>query len=255
MKVDFKKIFPALTAFIAFILTLCCLFAGTQQNLLDGADLLTLYTPEGGADSKASAFYSIHVMSYCHGTLETVEPGSSSSARNVTECSNRKLLFAFDPTQEWEDGVSHGPNLEWPRVISDDFHAFRMTTRSMAVMYMIGVGAIGSALVARVVSLIAPRRQQGLFEFGFLLFGALSLSVASIIATVIAFEFVDLINAHGDGSNVSAKYGEKFLGMTWASAGLLLVGSISSFINVFVRGMQPEPAPAHPKDEEEGDSD
>jgi hypothetical protein len=72
---------------------------------------------------------------------------------------------------------------------------------------------------------------------------------------VIAFEFVDLINAHGDGSNVSAKYGDKFLGMTWASAGLLLVGSISSFINVFVRGMQPEPAPAPPKDEEEGDSD
>jgi hypothetical protein len=71
---------------------------------------------------------------------------------------------------------------------------------------------------------------------------------------VIAFEFVDLINAHGDGSNVSAKYGDKFLGMTWASAGLLLVGSISSFINVFVRGMQPEPVPAS-KDEEEGDSD
>lgn len=226
-------------------------------------------------------------MSYCHGTLETVEPGSTGSARNVTECSNRKLLFAFDPTEEWKEGVSHGPNLEWPRVISDDFHAFRMTTRSMAVMYMIGVGAIGSALVARVVSLIAPRAQQGLFEFGFLVvsrisyflahcrsfpsagknkqgnqisnpltsvdqLGALSLSIASIVATVIAFEFVDLINAHGDGSNVSAKYGDKFLGMTWAAAGLLLVGSISSFINVFVRGMQPEPAPA-PKDEEEGD--
>lgn len=111
-------------------------------------------------------------MSYCHGTLETLEPGSSSNARNVTECSNRKLLFAFDPTQEWEHGISHGPNLEWPRVISDDFHAFRMTTRSMAVMYMIGVGAIGSALVARVVSLIAPRRQQGLFEFGFLVVSA-----------------------------------------------------------------------------------
>lgn len=107
-------------------------------------------------------------MSYCHGTLGTAEPGSSSGARNVTECSSRKLLFAFDPTEAWPEEVSHGPNLEWPRVISDDFHAFRLTTRSMAVMYMIGVGAIGFALVTRVVSLIAPRRQQGLFEFGFL---------------------------------------------------------------------------------------
>jgi len=50
---------------------------------------------------------------------------------------------------------------------------------------------------------------------------------------------------------VSAQYGEKFLGMTWASTGLLLVGSISSFINVFVRGYE-EPAMPAPKDEEEG---
>ncbi|KAJ5112461.1 hypothetical protein N7532_000506 [Penicillium argentinense] len=252
MKLDLKSVFPAITAFIAFILTLCCLFAGTQKNLLDGTDLLTLYTPQGSANSTGHDFYSVHIMSYCHGTFETIEPGSEGSARNVTECSDRKLLFSFNPTEAWLEDISHGPNLEWPRVISDDFHAFRLTTRSMAVMYIIGVGAIGFALVARVVSLIASRVQHGLFEFGFLVLGALSLSIASIIATVIAFEFVALINAHGDGSNVSAKYGDRFLGMTWASTGLLLVGSISSFINIFVRGMQPGPAPA-PKDEEEGD--
>lgn len=81
--------------------------------------------------------------------------------------------------------------------------------------------------------------------------GALSLSIASIIATVLAFEFVALINAHGEGSNVSAKYGDRFLGMTWASAGLLLAGSISSFVNVFVRGYEAPAAPV-PKDEEGG---
>lgn len=42
MKVDFKGIFPALTAFIAFIVTLLCLFAGSQKDLLDNADLLTV---------------------------------------------------------------------------------------------------------------------------------------------------------------------------------------------------------------------
>lgn len=77
------------------------------------------------------------------------------------------------------------------------------------------------------------------------------MSIASIITTVLAFEFVALINAHGDGSNVSASYGEKFLGMTWAAAALLLAGSISSFINVFVRGLPMAKEPA-PKDEEEG---
>lgn len=250
MKVDFKGIFPALTAFIAFIVTLLCLFAGSQKNLLDNADLLTLYTPEGGSDT-ANNFYSIHVMSYCQGTLAKVEPGETGVSRNVTECSSRTILFAFNPTDAWPEEITHGPTLEWPRVISDDFNAFSLTSRSMAVFYIIGVGAIGFALLSRVSSFITRKAQTGLFEFGFLVLGALSVSIASIIATVIAFEFVALINAHGDGSDVSAQYGEKFLGMTWASTGLLLVGSLSSFINVFVRGYE-EPAMPAPKDEEEG---
>lgn len=39
---DLKGIFPVGTAFIAFIITLLCLFAGTQKNILDNADLLTV---------------------------------------------------------------------------------------------------------------------------------------------------------------------------------------------------------------------
>ena len=59
-----------------------------------------------------------------------------------------------------------------------------------------------------------------------------------------------MINAHGKGSNVSAKYGDKFLGMTWAATGLLLLGSIACFINVFVRNTVAV-AEAPPKEEEE----
>ncbi|KAJ6108539.1 hypothetical protein N7523_009862 [Penicillium sp. IBT 18751x] len=252
MKVDFKSIFPAIAAFIAFILTLLCLFAGSQKALLDNADLLTLYTPEGNTDTTHN-FYSVHVMSYCQGVLGTVDAGETSVARNVTECSSRTLLFAFNPTDAWPEEITHGPTLEWPRVISDDFNAFSFTSRSMAVFYIIGVGAIGFALVSRLSSVITRKAQTGLFEFGFMVLGALSISIASIIATVIAFEFVALINAHGDGSDVSAQYGEKFLGMTWASTALLLVGSISCFVNVFVRGYE-EQEPVMPvgKDEEEG---
>ncbi|KAJ5725524.1 uncharacterized protein N7483_006881 [Penicillium malachiteum] len=190
-------------------------------------------------------------MSYCQGTLGTVEPGTPGGTRNVTECSDRQILFSFDPTEDWTD-ITHGPTLEWPRVISDDFHAFRLTTQSMAVLYCIGVSAIGAVLLARVASFIAHRAQQGLFEFGFLVLGSLSMSIASIIATVVAFEFVALINAHGDGSNVSARYGDKFLGMTWAAAGLLLAGSIASFVNVFVRAPVEEEPMVVSKDEEEG---
>ncbi|CAG7961027.1 unnamed protein product [Penicillium olsonii] len=225
-----KRIFPTVTVFIAFIITILCLFAGTQKNFLENVDLLTLYTPEGSTDSTAHDFYSVHIMSYCQGTLGASDPGARVT-RNVTECSHRKILFSFDPTQEWP--VTHDENLEWPRVISDDFHAFRMTTRSMAVLYSIGVGAMGAALLVKLWTAVAPRAGQGLFECGFMVLGSLCVNVASIIATVLAFEFVDLINAHGKGSNVSAKYGEKLLGMTWAAAGLLLVGSAVCLINTF----------------------
>jgi hypothetical protein len=80
--------------------------------------------------------------------------------------------------------------------------------------------------------------------------GSFTINLASIIATVIAFEFVSLINAHGEGSNVSAHYGDKFLGMTWAAAGLLLAGSVASFVNVFIRAARAVPAPAFEKDME-----
>lgn len=49
---------------------------------------------------------------------------------------------------------------------------------------------------------------------------------------------------------MSAKYGDKFLGMTWAATGLLLLGSIACFINVFVRNTVAV-AEAPPKEEEE----
>ncbi|KAJ5143807.1 uncharacterized protein N7515_002594 [Penicillium bovifimosum] len=238
---DFKRLFPTVAGFIAFILTLLCLFAGTQRNLLDDADLLTLYTPSGSTgiagstDTLSHDFYSVHLMSYCQGTLGTTDP-SAGVTRNVTSCSNRTILFSFDPMQAWPKASStHGPELEWPRVISDDFHAFSTTSRAMAVLYCMGIGAMGAALLVQVWTSLAPRNGQGLFEFGFLTLGFFTVSIASIIATVIAFEFVALINAHGKGSNVSASYGGQFLGMTWAATGLLLVGSAASFVNVFVR--------------------
>ncbi len=40
--IDLKGLFPAVTALIAFVITLCCLFAGTQKNVLDSVNLLTV---------------------------------------------------------------------------------------------------------------------------------------------------------------------------------------------------------------------
>lgn len=60
------------------------------------------------------------------------------------------------------------------------------------------------------------------------------LGISSIIATVIAFQFVGLVNDHGRDTDVSAEYGPQFLGMTWAATGLLLGGSITSLVMVLI---------------------
>ncbi|EPS28873.1 hypothetical protein PDE_03819 [Penicillium oxalicum 114-2] len=252
-----KNLFPVTMALIAFVITNCCLFAGTKPNILDSVDLLRLYTPDGNSISSPHDFYSIHVMSYCQGTIGPMPPGTTDpfGSRNVTACSNRTILFSFDPTIAWPRDLTHGPDLQWPRVISDDFRAFQMTSRAMAVMYSIGVGAIGSVLLVKIFAMAMPKLQLGVFEFGFMLLGTLSVGIASVIANVLAYELVQLINAHGDGSNVSAQYGGKFLGMTWASAALMMLGTWISFSNAFSPGgnaasssSSSEPAPA--KDEE-----
>lgn len=43
-----------------------------------------------------------------------------------------------------------------------------------------------------------------------------------------------MINSHGRASDISAKYGKQFLGMTWAAVGMLLLGSITSLLFVLL---------------------
>lgn len=151
----------------------------TPQNPI--LTLNQVYTPEGSSPSTyyttatttttpAHTFYSVHIMSYCQGTLGPLPPGATDlyGTRNVTDCSNRTVLFAFDPTAAWPKEITHGPALEWPRVISDDFHAFRMTSRAMAVSYIIGVGTMGTVLLVKGVEVATRKKQYGVFEFGFL---------------------------------------------------------------------------------------
>lgn len=134
---------------------------------------MQLYTPEGG--SNTHNFYSVHLMSYCQGTLGSIDPGDPGVTRNVTSCSNRTILFSFDPTEAWPKEITQGPALEWPRVISDDFQAFRLTSRAMAVLYCIAVGAVGAMLLVRVWAFLSPKKQRDVLELPFLVVSTLPL--------------------------------------------------------------------------------
>ncbi|KAF7177399.1 hypothetical protein CNMCM7691_005604 [Aspergillus felis] len=235
---------PTVCAFIAFILSILCLFAGTKKDVLSGADILTIYTSTLAAKKPGMHdFYSIHVMSYCEGFLDLNETGQR---KNMTGCSDRTALFSFNPSEVLLKETGNTTSLAdmgWPTAVSDDFHAFQITSKSMGVFYCIGVGTAGLVILARLWFLLVRGPRQTIAEVSLLLIGFISLSIASIVATVIAFQFVDLVNYHGKNSGVTARYGNQFLGMTWAAVGLLLVGGIASLLFVLVDRSRPDPRP------------
>ncbi|KAL7653711.1 hypothetical protein ACMYSQ_008398 [Aspergillus niger] len=222
--------FPTITAFIAFILTLLCLFAGTQLTVLPGVDIFTVLSSEQSRNTGIHDFYSIYVMSYCEGDLVA-------GNRRFSNCSKAALPFAFDPSvvlSKETGNTTSLPNLGWPDSVTDDFHAFSMTSRSIGILYCIGAGAAGLAIVGRLYWLVRRGPRQSVMEVAALLLGFIMLGISSIIATVIAFQFVDLVNDHGRDMGVSAEYGPQFLGMTWAATGLMLAGGITSLLTVLV---------------------
>ncbi|KAA8650578.1 SUR7/PalI family protein [Aspergillus tanneri] len=225
------NLLPMVTAFVAFILSILCLFAGTQTNLLGAVDIFTLYTPTVGKHKGANDFYSMHVMSHCEGVREEEK-------NHVKNCSKRSMLFSFNPSKvlSEETGNTSPSDLGWPRAITEDFHAFSVTSQSLGVFYCIGLGFAGLVILERLWSVIlrGRGRQLSVIELVLLLLSFVMISIASIITTVIAFQFVNLINYHGEEAGVTAKYGSQFLAMTWAAAGLLMVGSVTSLADVLL---------------------
>ncbi|KAI9038471.1 SUR7/PalI family protein [Aspergillus affinis] len=234
---------PTIAAFAAFILSILCLFAGTQTNLLTSSDILTLYTPNIGNGAGAHDFYSIHVMSYCEGFLDSKEK------KNLTGCSKRSMLFSFDPSEvllEETGNTTSLTRLGWPDAISEDFRAFRLTHQSLGVLYCMGVGLAGLAILERLFFMLSRKTRQSVIELASLLTGFIMISIASIVATVIMFQFVNLVNYHGEASDVTAQYGRTLLAMSWAAAGLLLVGSVASLAMVQVDRGRAEEEPSSP---------
>jgi hypothetical protein len=141
--------------------------------------------------------------------------------------------------------------LGWPDAITGDFRAFALTTHTMSVLYCMGAAMAGAGIMARLGLEIAEKPRRRLAEGSLFLvrcspiavallwqdadtsYGQASftsLGIASIIASVMSFEFVALINYHGKGSGVTAQYGRKFLGMSWTAVVLLLAGSVLSLV-------------------------
>ncbi|PYH75856.1 hypothetical protein BO82DRAFT_396557 [Aspergillus uvarum CBS 121591] len=226
---------PTVAAFIAFILTLICLFAGSQTSVLPDTSILTIYTSNISQGTEIANFYSIHVMSYCEGELRV-------NHKDFNNCSDRTLFFSFDPDAaiRADTGNTTSPaDLGWPSAITDDFYAFQMTSRSMGIFYCLGAGVAALALLERAWWALRRGPRQTITEVSSMMLSFVMLGISSIIATVVAFQFVKLVSYHGQDAGVTAEYGPQFLSLTWAATGLYLIGGTTGLVMVLIDRSRP----------------
>ena len=173
-------------------------------------------------------FYSAHIMTYCEGfyTPNTTSPAAS---ENVTYCSNRAALFHFDPQAIIESELAPGitlSDIQWPSGIEDGLRAVAAASKAMFVFYVIAIILVGLAFLAAVWGVFAAGRLSLFVNFALDILAFLSVGIASAIATAVIVKAVDAINHYGADIGLAAYKGSKFLGMTWAATGLMLLASI-----------------------------
>lgn len=261
----FSAIFPLLCSLTALILTLLCLFAGTNKSFLPNAELLTLNTSRLGHTSLFNTsdgnggflsnlvngiegdinnlinnvtsdiaqafnlhdFYAAHIMNYCEGYYEGND--TAGAKENITHCSNRTAFFHFDPTAIIESELAPGLNLSdlhWPSEIEDAIKTIEVASKVMFVFYVIGIILAGFAFLGAIWGMFAAGRMSAFLNFALDIFAFLLIGIASAIATAIIVKAVHAINKYGSDIGIAAYKGKEFLGMTWAATAVMLLGSL-----------------------------
>ncbi|RMZ90561.1 hypothetical protein DV736_g2217, partial [Chaetothyriales sp. CBS 134916] len=266
----FSAVLSFICAAAALVLSLLCLFAGTDKAFLQSGDILTLNisrighgsafnTSDGNdgllstlandlegdinnllneaADAVADAlnltdFYSVHIMNYCDGFFE---PNSTArhATKNTTFCSSKKALFHFNATKTISNSLPHNVTLSeihWPDEIEDATTAVRVASVVMFVFYIIGIVCAGLATIGALVAVIASGRLSAGVNFLLDIIAFLALGIASAIATAIMFKAVHAINKYGHDIGISATRGVTFLGLTWGATVAALVASLMSIV-------------------------
>ncbi|KIX09977.1 uncharacterized protein Z518_01058 [Rhinocladiella mackenziei CBS 650.93] len=257
-------------AITAFVLSLLCLLAGTSKSFLQDADLMTLNISRIGHTSLFNTtdgdgglfdslvndiqddindllndatsdiaealdlpdFFNVHLMNFCQGSYAP-NATAEDPHQNITECSNSSLSFHFEPTKTVEEHLPDGITLEdihWPDEIRDAENAVKVASMATIVFYIIGTACAGIGMFTAVWGVLNERRLTALINVGIDVLAFLAIGIGSAISTAIVVKAVDAINKYGDDIGIAAEMGDKFLGMTWAATGLMLLAATVSLV-------------------------
>lgn len=180
-------------------------------------------------------WYSAHLLNYCEGQYTPAEaPNATLSlsdiGKNITNCSDTQAMYKFNPTQIIEDALNRTTGLEitledlkWPEDIQTGINALNALMGAMFVLYVIAICLIFVTLVSALLGLFLSGRLSACVNFLVAVLAFLAIGLASALTTAVMVKGADVINQYGNDIGVAAYWGSKFLALTWAATGCMLV--------------------------------
>ncbi|CAE7202942.1 hypothetical protein CFE70_010510 [Pyrenophora teres f. teres 0-1] len=181
-------------------------------------------------------FYSAHMLNYCQGQYTPGEKANatlreSDISKNVTSCSKSRATYKFNPTQIIQSALDKSgldvtlSDLKWPEDLQNGIDALNALMAAMFVLYVISICLIFLTLLASALSffLATTSRLTPCVNLLIALLAFVAIGLASALVTAVMVKGTDVLNQHGDGVGLEANRGNKFLALTWAATGLMLV--------------------------------
>ncbi|OIW32207.1 hypothetical protein CONLIGDRAFT_572961 [Coniochaeta ligniaria NRRL 30616] len=177
-------------------------------------------------------FYSLHVMDACEGDFSP-NATATDAAYNVSSCTEPLKTAQYNITAKFDHELAVGPlklnlaDLGFTKDLQDEFNKIPHLLMALAVIYILAVGFTGLSFLGSVAALglfnSAKARLVVLANLGMAGLAAILLLVGSLTTTVGAREAAHKLDDLGEDIGLRATAGGKFLGMTWAAAGLMII--------------------------------
>lgn len=159
----------------------------------------------------------------------------ASKASNMT-CTNRTAMYHFNPVGSLNaslqsNTILKGINLtdvDWPDALTDGIRALNGLSDATFVLTVLGIAFSGLAIITSALAVFFHGSRLVAFgNWGIAVMAFLFLGVASAIVTALMVKVTNLINKYANSVGVFAYRGDKYLALTWASVGLMLLASLA----------------------------
>ncbi|KAI9746211.1 MAG: hypothetical protein M1818_000892 [Claussenomyces sp. TS43310] len=188
-------------------------------------------------------WYSLHMMDMCEGSYAP-NATSKGAGFNTTECSNRTAMYHFNPTATINHELEVGglniniSDIGWSNTIQGGINDLNAALDATFVLYCIGIGASGLAILTAPVSIFLESKLITFANLAIAFLAFLCLAIDSIIITVLEHQMVNDINKDGNKIGLYAYKGGKFLALTWSATALMLLASCTWVVEFWLRWRQ-----------------